>query len=333
MQSIEVLYPKYEKAVLDLQDILQTNFVSALVETFDNLEDGSVKVENDVPTKEQVENLEKIYHELEYDDLTPKNRQTIFYLLTVAAIKRDQLDYNLAVTPANIDLIVALLMTKFAPDLSDKTMIDPVIGTGHMLFSVLSEYNLDQKKNLKLFGLDNNPDLLNLADVNSKLFNQPIELSLQDSLEEWPIESADIVVGELPIGFYPNDEHAKSFDLVKKEGHSFSHELLVEQIVKYLAPDGLAFLVVPALLLQSETANNFIGWLAKKVYLDAIIDLPEDLFSETSMKKNLLVFQNHGENSKPFENILLAKIGSLKNKQSLIDFNVQLNQWFQTNQG
>lgn len=331
MQAIEVLYPKYESAVLKLQEILKTDFTNALIETFDNLEDDSVKVENDVPTKAQISELEEIYHGLEYDDLTPENRQTIFYLLSVAAINRDNLDYNLAVTPANIDVAVALVMSKFATDLSNLTVVDPVVGTGHFLYSILAEYQPNLKKNMKVIGIDNNPDLLNMADINSKLFNQDTELVLQDSLEEWPVESADVIVGEFPVGYYPNDENAKNFDFVKEEGHSFTHELLVEQIVKYLKPDGLAFLVVPAVLLQSETAANFVQWLVKKVYLDAIIDFPDDLFTESSMKKSLLVLQNHGPESKPVENILLARLGNLKDKQTLVDFNSQLNKWSQKN--
>ena len=36
-----------------------------------------------------------------------------------------------------------------------------------------------------------------------------------------PLEEADVVIGDFPIGYYPVDERSKDMVLGFKEGHSF----------------------------------------------------------------------------------------------------------------
>ena len=56
-----------------------------------------------------------------------------------------------------------------------------------------------------------------------------------------PLEEADVVIGDFPIGYYPVDERSKDMVLGFKEGHSFSHHLLIEQSVTALRQGGYAF--------------------------------------------------------------------------------------------
>ena len=56
-QTLEELYPKFEAAVKILKKDLNVSFSSALTETFDNLENGKIKVEAGAPTKETVAEL------------------------------------------------------------------------------------------------------------------------------------------------------------------------------------------------------------------------------------------------------------------------------------
>ena len=56
----------------------------------------------------------------------------------------------------------------------------------------------------------------------------------------------------------------------------------------------LHFLVVPRLLFTGKGSTEFMTWLAKKVNIQAIVDLPDDMFSSQIQQKSILVFQNHG---------------------------------------
>jgi site-specific DNA-methyltransferase (adenine-specific) len=106
---------------------------------------------------------------------------------------------------------------------------------------------------------------------------------------------------------------------------------MIEQIIKMLKPGGFAFLVVPTLLFTGKNAADFVPWLADKVYLQALVELPKSLFNNNLVHKQLLVFQNHGGGAQP-KQVLAAQLGSLKDQKSLVEFNLQLDRWKQQNQ-
>lgn len=85
--------------------------------------------------------------------------------------------------------------------------------------------------------------------------------------------------------------------------------------------------MVPNSLLGGKLGAEFMPWLAKKVYLQAVVQLPNDLFQNPLNQKSLLVFQNHGEGAQS-RDVLLAKLGSLREEKSLVDFNQKLNEWY-----
>ena len=51
------------------------------------------------------------------------------------------------------------------------------------------------------------------------------------------------------------------------------------------------------------------------------------MFKNKFNQKSVLVFQNHGGDAKASE-VLLTKLESLKKQESLIRFNVKLNEWY-----
>lgn len=329
MNKIEELYPKYQAAVELLQKALNVSFSSALTETFDNLENEKVKVEEGAPDKETVAELVKKYQDLDYEK-TPKNiKVQIFTLLTLRAINEDNRNYTQMPTPTIIATIIALIWQKIVPNDGEKTVVDPAIGTGNLLYSVIRQLMQENhsKNNYKLFGIDNDEALLDLADVGAHLEDLKIELYRQDALDPWMIPAADIILSDLPVGYYPLDNNAKNFETHAQEGHSYAHTLFIEQIIKNLQPNGFAFLVVPKLLFTGKDASDFMTWLAKKVNIQAIVELPSEMFASQVQQKSILVLQNHGDGSKLRE-VLVAKLASLKDPKSLVEFNLKLNDWY-----
>ena len=231
-------------------------------------------------------------------------------------------------TPPAISTVVAMLMHKLLKD-EKMEVVDPAIGTGNLLYSVISQLKAlnHSKDNYQLVGIDNDEEMLNLADVAAHLNNFDIELYCQDALMPWMCPNPEAIVSDLPIGYYPIDENAKNFENQAKKGHSCAHLLLIEQIIKNLKPDGYAFLVVPKSILSGKIGADFMPWLTKKVYLKAIVELPDDMFRNKFNQKSILIFQNHGSEAKPSE-MLLTKLASLKKEQSLIQFNEKLNEWY-----
>ena len=328
MENFEKLFNQFLDCVQTLQKALNVSFTEALVETFDNLEQGKIKVENGAPDEKNVAELSKKYQALDYENISQKDKAQVFTFLTLKAVNDDGLDANQMPTPPAISTVVAMLMHKLLKD-EKMEVVDPAIGTGNLLYSVISQLKAlnHSKDNYQLVGIDNDEEMLNLADVAAHLNNFDIELYCQDALMPWMCPNPEAIVSDLPIGYYPIDENAKNFENQAKKGHSFAHLLLIEQIIKNLKPDGYAFLVVPKSILSGKIGADFMPWLTKKVYLKAIVELPDDMFRNKFNQKSILVFQNHGSEAKPSE-VLLTKLVSLKKEQSLIQFNEKLNEWY-----
>lgn len=327
MNNFEKIFNQFLTSVTTLQTALNVSFSEALTETFDNLENNKIKVEMGAPDELTVKKLSQMYQALDYEHLPAKTKVLIFNYLTLKAINDDGRDSNQMPTPPILATVIALIMAKLLPK-SKQTIIDPALGTGSLLYSVIKQLISENhsKNQYHLVGIDNDEEMLNLADIAAHLNNLKIDLYCQDAVLPW-MEKADAVVSDLPVGYYPLDNNAAKFELKNHKGHSFAHFLFVEQIVKNLNPGAYAFLIVPSGMLSGKERDQFMPWLAKKVFINAVIDLPDEMFKNKFNQKSILVFQNHGESATSRE-VLLTKLDSLKKEDSLIDFNQKLNEWY-----
>lgn len=327
MNRIEELFGQTLEAVECLQEALNVSLADTLVETFDNLESGEIRVEMGAPEQKTVAELEERYAALDYKNWSKAQKEQVYGLLVLKAINDDGRDANQMPTPPLLATVLTLFMNKLLPK-KKQVLLDPAVGSGNLLFSVdqqLAAQNHSADR-FDLVGLDNDEEMLNLADVAAHLAGLKANFYCQDALTDWPVKP-DVVVSDLPIGFYANDDNAKNFDLRTKEGHAYAHVLFVEQIVKNLAEDGFAFLLVPQNILTGTVGADFMPWLASKVHLQAIVQLPSSLFQSKISQKSILIFQNHGQ-SKPPKEVLLTKLENLKKEESLVALNIKLNEWY-----
>lgn len=327
IEKTTALFEKFSAAVQLLQKALNVAPVEALTETFDNLETGQIKVEEGAPDQTTVAQLTKLYAGLAYANLSAAVKQQVFSLLVLKALSDQEVDANLMPTPPVLATVIALLWRKLL-GAKQVTVLDPALGTGSLLVNLtkqLAQDNHSQNK-LTLTGIDNDEDLLALADINFHLAGLKADLYCQDALLPWLSSKPDAIVSDLPVGYYPDDKNAQNFATRRKNGHSYTHVLYIEQIIKSLKPGGFAFLVIPSSLLNGKMASDFVTWLAEKVYLQALIELPQDLFYSKLQSKEILVFQNHGGGAQP-KQVLAAKLDSLKTPESLANFSYRLDQW------
>ena len=83
-----------------------------------------------------------------------------------------------------------------------------------------------------------------------------------------PLEEADVVIGDFPIGYYPLDERSREMKLGFEEGHSYSHHLLIEQSIN--AQKGrLCILVVPSHLFEDDKVKQLENFIATETEMQA----------------------------------------------------------------
>lgn len=230
-------------------------------------------------------------------------------------------------TPESISLLVGYLAEKLTQGKESLRIFDPVSGTASLLTTVLSQ--LKQPKETYASEID--PTLIRIGLNNANLQKMTIEFFHQDSLRPFLLDPVDLVVSDLPVGYYPDDVQASNYELKAAEGHSYSHHLLIEQSLHYTKPGGYLILLVPEFLFDSDQSKQLHTYLQDQAHIIGVLRLPESAFSAKRNVKSILVLQKQGQDTEALKQPLLVDLPSLSNTKAMEDILGQINSWFKTN--
>jgi site-specific DNA-methyltransferase (adenine-specific) len=328
-KDMQSYFDKLNKANSLLKESLKVSNIDTLAENLTNISDGKVYVENSVPDQETVAKLEEIYQELKQLNLTPLQLKQAITVAIIKAQKDDKAEVNKLMTPDAIGLIASLIAYEVLNVQNKKTVniVDPTVGTGNLLIEVIEQLNMTDKFHINAAALDNDDTLVALAKSFSEVMNLNLDAYHQDSVADWDITDIDMAVADLPVGYYPIDENAKNFQTSAESGHSYAHHLLIEQTMNNLNDGGLGIFIVPSQIFQTDQAKKLSEWMVSSVYLQAVLDLPANLFASKEAQKAVVVLQKHGNNAKQVENVLMGTIPDTNNPKLFEGFKDQLQDW------
>jgi site-specific DNA-methyltransferase (adenine-specific) len=173
--------------------------------------------------------------------------------------------------------------------------------------------------------------LIQLAFDGANLQKQPIQLFNQDSLEPLFIDPVDVVVSDLPVGYYPNDEGASKYTLKADTGHSYAHHLFIEQSIGHTKPGGYLFFLIPNGLFESPEAPKLHRYLKEMVDIQGVLQLPLSMFQNEGSAKSILILQKKGLGVKAPKQVLLTNLPSLSNQQGMQSIIEKIDQWIAEN--
>lgn len=110
---------------------------------------------------------------------------------------------------------------------------------GQVIYAAVKEVLSDKTIMHHLIEVD--PVLSRVSVHLANFLEIPFDVYPQDAIMPLPLEEADVVIGDFPIGYYPLDERSREMKLGFEEGHSYSHHLLIEQSINALKGAGYAF--------------------------------------------------------------------------------------------
>ncbi|MBZ5201075.1 class I SAM-dependent methyltransferase [Planomicrobium chinense] len=229
-------------------------------------------------------------------------------------------------TPDALGLLVGYLVELFVKE-KEFTLLDPALGTGNLLLTVMNY--LDGR--ITGAGVEIDDLLIRLAASTSDLTEQPVTFYRQDALQPLLIDPVDAVVADLPVGYYPDEEVAATYELKAEEGMSYAHHLFIEQALKHTVDGGYLFFVIPKALFESPQASQLHTFLKKTAYIQSVMELPESLFKNSAFAKGILVLQKKKEGVKAPKEVLLARVPNMSNAQSMAKFFSQVSQWVKEN--
>ncbi|MGX7131010.1 MULTISPECIES: class I SAM-dependent methyltransferase [Enterococcus] len=325
-EKIEKSFELTLEAIQLLQNALESSFLDAYIENAENMIDHfQVRVIDGVPNAETVKKVEAIYQQLQEIPLEAEEIRKLAQLLLLKGGKFEQLQPNHQLTPDGIGFLFVYLLEQLYPKKGDLTVLDISVGMGNLLLTVL--LNLQNAGyRMKGYGVDIDETLLAVAAATSDWTHGEVQLFHQDGLQELLIDPMDAVISDLPVGYYPHDEKAEKFLTAAKENHSFAHHLLMEQAMNYVKENSFGFFLVPSNFLETEQSQALKQLFIEKVYLQAIIQLPDELFKNEVSRKSIIILQQKGEHAKQAE-VLVAKLATLKDSAKVAEFFKEFEAW------
>lgn len=325
--SEKELFEIIDQSVQALQEKSDFSYMEALLETGENLVDGGqVFVKDGFPDADLKADLEDLYKDVDFKDMEAEAIRRSFQFALIKGMKQDYLQANHQMTPDSIASFIAYLIEIIAQPEETFSLADLSIGTGNLLWTIHNF--LDAKdRQIMLAGVDNDDLLLSLASMLSAAQGIPAKLIHNDALQNLLLEPADIMVSDLPVGYYPVDSHAENFQTQADQGHSYVHHLLIEQGLHYLKDGGFAFYIVPFNLFDTEEGPKLLRYIQDAGHLQGMIHLNKAMFQNEQSRKSIIILQKKTEDSKQAKEVLLANAPEFNQAQEMKEFLGEINQW------
>ncbi len=331
-EKIETAFSLLEEAIITLQQSLGTSFFDAYIENTENLVDNAkVRVIDQQPNAATVEKVEALYQEILALGLEKEEWRKLTQLILLKGSMSENLQPNHQLTPDSIGFLFVFLIEQLTLKKEQPiSVLDVTVGMGNLLLTTI--INLQAANySVKGIGVDNDETLLAIAAADSLLVGEEVKLFHQDSLQDLLVDPVDYVVSDLPVGYYPNDQQAEKFMTHSEKEHSYAHHLLIEQAMNYVKSDGFGLFLVPSNFLETEQGPLLQKWLKDEVFLQGIIQLPDELFKSEHSRKSILLLQKKGETAEQAEKVLLVHLPSLKNPTNVTEFFKKFEDWKSSN--
>ena len=310
-EKIEQAYTYLLENVQIIQNDLTTNFYDALIEQNGIYLDGQTELEQ-IKTNNQA--LKRLA-------LRKEEWLRTYQFLLLKAAQIEPLQANHQFTPDAISQLIIFLIEQLWPA-KEVSILELGSGMGILGASFLTSIS----KKVDYLGIELDDLLIDLAASISEVMGLPAVYVQGDAVRPQILKESDVVVSDLPLGYYPDDQIASRYQVAAKNEHTYAHHLLMEQSLKYLKKGGYAIFLAPSNLLTSPQSELLKDWLRENAQIVAMISLPEDLFAQATQSKAIFVLQKKQDKDlEPF----VYPLASLREPHILMDFKEKFQIWSQ----
>ena len=308
-EKIEKAYGYLLENTQTIQNDLQTNFYDALVEQNAIYLDGQTEL---TLVKENNQRLKDL-------DLNKEEWRRSFQYLLMKAAQTEPLQANHQFTPDGIGFLLVFLVDQLAS--SDKVdVLEMGSGTGNLAQTLMNNC----QRSLDYFGLEIDDLLIDLAASMAEVMKANVNFAQGDAVRPQVLKESDVIISDLPVGYYPDDAIASRYQVASPQGHTYAHHLLIEQSLKYLKPGGVAIFLAPNDLLTSEQSPLLKKWMQDRAQVLAMVTLPENLFRSANLAKTIFVLRKQEEAVvQPF----VYPLTDLQNQEDVMKFRESFQNW------
>ena len=308
-EKIEKAYGYLLENTQTIQNDLQTNFYDALVEQNAIYLDGQTEL---TLVKENNQRLKDL-------NLSKEEWRRSFQYLLMKAAQTEPLQANHQFTPDGIGFLLVFLVDQLAS--SDQVdVLEMGSGTGNLAQTLMNNC----QRSLDYLGLEIDDLLIDLAASMAEVMKADVNFAQGDAVRPQVLKESDVIISDLPVGYYPDDAIASRYQVASPQGHTYAHHLLIEQSLKYLKPGGVAIFLAPNDLLTSEQSPLLKKWMQDHAQVLAMVTLPENLFRSANLAKTIFVLRKQEEAVvQPF----VYPLTDLQDQEDLMKFRGSFQNW------
>ena len=308
-EKIEKAYGYLLENTQTIQNDLQTNFYDALVEQNAIYLDGQTEL---TLVKENNQRLKDL-------NLNKEEWRRSFQYLLMKAAQTEPLQANHQFTPDGIGFLLVFLVDQLAS--SDKVdVLEIGSGTGNLAQTLMNNC----QRSLDYLGLEIDDLLIDLAASMAEVMKADVNFAQGDAVRPQVLKESDVIISDLPVGYYPDDAIASRYQVASPQGHTYAHHLLIEQSLKYLKPGGIAIFLAPDDLLTSEQSPLLKKWMQDHAQVLAMVTLPENLFRSANLAKTIFVLRKQEEAEvQPF----VYPLTDLQDQEDVMKFRESFQNW------
>jgi len=308
-EKIEKAYGYLLENTQTIQNDLQTNFYDALVEQNAIYLDGQTELTLVKGNNQRLKDL----------NLNKEEWRRSFQYLLMKAAQTEPLQANHQFTPDGIGFLLVFLVDQLAS--SDKVdVLEMGSGTGNLAQTLMNNC----QRSLDYLGLEIDDLLIDLAASMAEVMKADVNFAQGDAVRPQVLKESDVIISDLPVGYYPDDAIASRYQVASPQGHTYAHHLLIEQSLKYLKPGGVAIFLAPNDLLTSEQSPLLKKWMQDHAQVLAMVTLPENLFRSANLAKTIFVLRKQEEAVvQPF----VYPLTDLQDQEDLMKFRESFQNW------
>ncbi|MBK4774191.1 SAM-dependent methyltransferase [Streptococcus rubneri] len=308
-EKIEKAYGYLLENTQTIQNDLQSNFYDALVEQNAIYLDGQTELTLVKGNNQRLKDL----------NLNKEEWRRSFQYLLMKAAQTEPLQANHQFTPDGIGFLLVFLVDQLAS--SDKVdVLEMGSGTGNLAQTLMNNC----QRSLDYLGLEIDDLLIDLAASMAEVMKADVNFAQGDAVRPQVLKESDVIISDLPVGYYPDDAIASRYQVASPQGHTYAHHLLIEQSLKYLKPGGVAIFLAPNDLLTSEQSPLLKKWMQDHAQVLAMVTLPENLFRSANLAKTIFVLRKQEEAViQPF----VYPLTDLQNQEDVMKFRESFQNW------
>ncbi len=308
-ENIEAAYELILENIQTIENQLKTHIYDALIEQ-NSFYLGAEGAEDLVQANND---------KLRQLNLTKEEWRRAFQFIFIKAAQTESLQANHQFTPDSIGFILMFLME----ELTDGQKLDILeigSGTGNLAQTLLN----NSSKELDYMGIEVDDLLIDLSASIAEVMGSSAQFVQEDAVRPQILKESDVIISDLPVGYYPNDEIAKRYQVANDTEHTYAHHLLMEQSLKYLKKNGIAIFLAPANLLTSPQSDLLKTWLKGYADIIAVITLPETIFGSPANAKSIFVLQKQAEQT---PETFVYPLVDLQSRENMADFIENFQEW------